>query len=332
MKKIKGNTVVWGVIGAGSVCEKKSAPAMNKIPNSRIKSVMRRNYAKAEDYARRHGIENWYDNADHIFNDPEINAVYIATPPDSHLELTIKAAHAGKAVYVEKPMARTHAECLAMIEVCEKAGVPLYVSYYRRALPKFLKIKELIEQKVLGEIRMVNIEIYKPLVTEKISQLENNWRVDPEIAGGGYFYDLASHQLDYLDFLFGPIIHVAGFSTNQAKLYKADDIVTASFAFGQGIMGKGSWCFTVSKVSEKETITIVGSEGQMEFSAFGDSPIFLNTIHSGKVELNYIAPEHIAGPLIQTAVNDLLGTGTCPSTGITGARTNFVMEKMCNEI
>lgn len=332
MKKIKDNSVVWGVIGAGSVCEKKSAPAMNKIADSSIKAVMRRNLEKAEDYARRHGIPKWYDNADLIFNDPEINAVYIATPPDSHPELTFRAARAGKAVYVEKPMARTYQECLAMIDVCHKAKVPLFVAYYRRALPKFLKIKELIQQNAIGQVRMVRIDLFRPLMREKIEELSANWRVNPEVAGDGYFYDLASHQLDYLDFLFGPVSHVNGYATNQAHLYKADDIVTATFSFGNTILGTGNWCFTTGPGLDREVTTIIGSEGEIEYSNFGPAPVKVNSSSLGKVEFPIENPEHIQQPLIQKIVDDLLGRDVCPSTGETAARTNLVMEKMCNRI
>ena len=197
--------VIWAIIGAGDVCEIKSAPAMSVISNSQIKTVMRRNAEKAADYAQRHNIANWTTELDDILNDVEINVVYIATPPDSHPELAVKAAKAGKAVYVEKPMANSYAECLTMIDACKAAGVPLFVAYYRRVLPGFVKVKELVTAGVLGDVRVVNIEMYQALQPELIAKAETNWRVQPEIAGGGYFHDLASHQLDYLDFLFGEI-------------------------------------------------------------------------------------------------------------------------------
>ena len=134
MKKINNDKVRWGIVGVGDVCEFKSAPAMQLIDRSELVAVMRRNGSKAKDYAERHGVAKWYDNADNLINDPEVNAIYIATPPIAHAEYTIMAAHAGKAVYVEKPMARNTEECREMIKVCSNAGVPLYVAYYRRRL------------------------------------------------------------------------------------------------------------------------------------------------------------------------------------------------------
>ncbi len=331
-KKIQENSVIWGIIGAGDVCEKKSAPAMYKVPNSSVKAIMRRSADKAEDFARRHHIPYWYTNADHIFNDPEINAIYIATPPDSHAELTIKAAHARKAVYVEKPMARTFEECNAMIYACKNVGVQLFVAYYRRALPKFIKLKELIDSKIIGDVRLVQVEMIKPLVPGLIAKLENNWRIDPQISGGGYFYDVACHQLDLLDFIFGPLHNVSGICTNQGKLYQAEDIVTGTFSMNHNILGVGSWCFTSARANEKELTTIIGSKGKIEFSTFGDSPIIVDSEIHGKAEYNFQSPQHIEEPMIRTVVGDLLGNAICPCDGKIGARTNLVMEKICNHI
>jgi predicted dehydrogenase len=330
-KKIIDNSEVrWGVIGAGDVCKVKSAPAMNKIPNSKLVAVMRRTGEKARQYAEDHNVPNWYDNAGELLNDPEVNAVYIATPPGSHAELTKKAATAGKPVYVEKPMARTYQECLEMIEACENAGVPLFVAYYRRRLPNFLRIKELVDSGIIGDIRMVNIRMYKPVDPNIVAGREDNWRVNPDIAGGGYFYDLASHQLDFLDYLFGPISEASGISSNQAGLYEAEDIVTGNFRFGNGILGTGSWCFTTGKSSNLDTTEIIGSKGEISYPSFGESWVSVNTDGDGSQRYDFEMPRHIQQPLIETVVDELLGKGECPSTGVSAARTNLVLEQMRN--
>jgi predicted dehydrogenase len=328
VKKIRESEVRWGVIGAGNVCEVKSAPAMKIIRNSILEAVMRRDGEKARDYARRHGVGKWYDNADELINDPRVNAIYIATPPHVHLELTRKAAEAGKPVYVEKPMARTYRECREMIDVCEKAGVPLYTAYYRRRLPNFLKVRDLVVSGAIGDIRMVEIRMRKPVEPHIASVQEYNWRVDPDIAGGGYFYDLASHQLDFLDYLFGPVINAKGIAANQAGLYKAEDIVTGCFQFENGVAGVGSWCFTASEDSDTDLTTITGSSGEISYPSFGRSWVDLKTDRGGNDRFDFTMPKHIQQPLIESIVQDLLGTGTCPSTGVTGARTNLVLEKL----
>ena len=324
--------VVWGIIGAGDVCEVKSAPALYTIPHSEVKMVMRRNAIKAADFALRHGIGQWTTNLDELLNDGEINAVYIATPPDTHAALTLKCAQAGKAVYVEKPMANTYAECLAMIEACRAANVPLFTAYYRRTLPGFLKVKEMVESGALGDIRFVNIEMYQPLQADIIANLATNWRVNPEIAGGGYFHDLASHQLDYLDFLFGPITDSKGVTSNQAGMYPADDIVTASFRFENGVLGTGMWCFTTDKVSEKDFTRIVGSKGELTFNTFGSPMIVqLKTREGGSEEFSYIHAQPIQEPLVRVIVAELRGLGVSPSTGASGARTTLVLDRITKD-
>lgn len=328
MKKINDDEVRWGIVGVGDVCEVKSAPAMNLVPHSRLVAVMRRNEEKVKDYAQRHGIPKWYTDAKSLIEDSEVNAIYIATPPYMHLPYTEMAAKAGKPVYVEKPMARTYEECQAMIEACEKAKVTLYVAYYRRALPHFVKIKELLNKGEIGKVRTVHIQMRQEPEPEIIAKLENNWRVIPEIAGGGYFYDLASHQLDLLQFFFGKIIRAYGFSTNQAKLYPAEDLVVGSFAFENGVLGSGNWCFTSAKETQVDRISIEGSKGQISFETFGKGEFTLLRDGEEPKHFHLELPKHIQQPLIQKIVDDLLGKDTAPSTGVSAARTNWALEKL----
>ncbi|MDX5436908.1 MAG: Gfo/Idh/MocA family oxidoreductase, partial [Pontibacter sp.] len=136
--------VRWGIIGCGDVTEVKSGPAFQKIENSELVAVMRRDSAKAQDYAARHGVPKWYDSAEALIHDPDVDAVYIATPPDSHAAYTLRVAAAGKSVYVEKPMALNYTQCQEMLAACNQANVPLFIAYYRRSQPLFLKVKELL--------------------------------------------------------------------------------------------------------------------------------------------------------------------------------------------
>ncbi|TMM57316.1 Gfo/Idh/MocA family oxidoreductase [Maribacter algarum] len=331
-RKIKADKVRWGILGVGDVCEVKSAPAMQKIANSDVVAVMRRSGEKAKDYAERHGVGTWYDNADELINDPNVNAIYIATPPNAHKDLAIKAAKSGKPIYVEKPMARTTVECQEMIDVCKQANVPLYIAYYRRKLPNFEKLKSFLDDNAIGDIRMVNVQMFKTLdpdiVANITSSMQTNWRIDPNVSGGGYFFDLAAHQLDYLDYVLGPVKSVAGFAGNQARKYHAADIISSSFVFQNGIIGSGSWCFTVDDVSEKDQMTFIGSKGQITISFFGEPKIFLEKSGYPLETFEFELPYHIQQPLIQTIVDDLLGYGICPSTGDSAIRTNWVMEQM----
>jgi predicted dehydrogenase len=327
-RKIEDREVRWGVIGAGDVCEVKSAPAMNIVDDSRLVAVMRRNAELAEDYARRHNVPTWYSDATDLISDPDVNAIYIATPPNAHRDLTVAAAAARKPVYVEKPMARTHAECLAMIAACNEANVPLYVAYYRRTLPHFLRVRELLAAGEIGDVRHVQVTLNQEPEPNVVSNLDNNWRVDPGVAGGGYFYDLASHQFDLLDFLLGPIASANGLAANQAGLYAAEDIVTATWQFESGVLGTGSWCYATSAASRQDLTTIVGSKGQISFETFGKGEFRLQTEDRDE-RFEFELPRHIQEFLIRDIVDDLLGRGTSPSTGESGARTNRIMEAIC---
>jgi predicted dehydrogenase len=323
---VKFNKIRWGIIGCGNVTEVKSGPAFQKIEDSELVAVMRRTGDLAKSYAERHNVPKWYDSADALINDPNVDAIYIATPPGSHKEYTIKAAKAGKTIYVEKPMARNAAECQEMITACREARVPLFVAYYRRSQPRFLKIKELVENGAIGDVRIVTITQYKRVTDNLMNSQNLPWRVQPELSGGGLFFDLASHTLDIFDFILGPIKDVQGMASNQAGHYSAEDIVTGTFMFESGVHGTGNWCF--SAFENVDINEIIGSKGKITFSTFGDDPIVLMT-SSGTERWSFERPQHVHQPLVETIVAELTGDeGRCPSTGESGARTSWVMDEM----
>jgi predicted dehydrogenase len=313
----------WGIIGCGDVTEVKSGPGFQKSEGSELIAVMRRNGKLAEDYARRHNVPKWYNDANKLINDPDVDAVYIATPPSTHKEYTIAVASSGKPVYVEKPMALNYNECTEMVEACRKFNVPLFVAYYRRALPRFLKIKSLLEENRIGEIRSVSIKFFQQSSEKDLSP--DNWRVDPAIAGCGYFCDLGSHMIDLIQFLLGKISKASGYALNQSKLYKAEDTVTATFIFENGICGNGIWSFNAyNNLDETE---ILGAKGKIIYPTFSNEPVRL--YNDDKIEeIDIEHPPHVAQPLIQLVVNELLGKGVSPSTGETGAHTSLIIDKI----
>lgn len=328
MKKF--DTVRWGIIGVGNVTEVKSGPAFYKTEHSELVAVMRRNAEKAADYAKRHGVSKWYFDAEESINDPNVNAVYIATPPDSHAKYAIQAMKAGKPVYVEKPMARTYAECMEMLRVSQETGMPLFVAYYRRTLPAFLKVKELIESDTIGKPLLVNVKLYKQAEELGKTPEQMSWHVFPEISGAGHFFDLASHQFDYLDFVFGPVTDVKGTAANLAGLYPAEDTVSATWKHESGVVGCGSWCFVVDKSGEKDEIQIVGEKGSITFSCFQLGAVKLHTRESEQ-EFSFSNPEHISHNLVKQVVDELRGVKKCVSTGVSAARTNWVLEEVIKD-
>jgi predicted dehydrogenase len=319
----------WGIIGCGNVTELKSGPAFNKVEHSRLVAVMRRDKTLVEDYARRHQVPHFYTDADELIDDPDVNAVYVATPPDTHAMYAIKAMRAGKPVYVEKPMARTYAECQEMIRVSEETGMSLYAAYYRRTLPAFLKVKALLDESAIGKLLTVNIRLHKAFGVKDQYPEQQSWHVNPKIAGAGHFYDLASHQLDYLDFVLGEIAEVKGSAVNRSGFYSAEDTVSAVFTFNSGVIGTGSWCFVVDKNNEEDIIEIQGTTGKITFPCFDKGEVVL--INSkGKTSYNFQNHENISFYLIEQVVGALRGENNCVSTMYTAARTSLIMEEIVN--
>jgi predicted dehydrogenase len=318
-------TIRWGMIGAGDVTEVKSGPALYKAKNSQLVAVMRRSGTLAQDYARRHGVPRWYDNVDELINDPEVDAVYIATPPHVHKAYTLKAAQAGKPVYVEKPMALNFQECQDMIQACQAAGVSLWVAYYRRALPRFHKIKALVHDGAIGEVQAVTTTLYRPPSADEMNAANPAWRVVPEIAGGGIFVDVGVHMLDFLDDLLGPVRSVTGFAANLGGHYAAEDQVSASLVFESGVVGSGLWSFTSGQ--RTDSTTLIGTRGTIQYATFNESPLVLTT-DAGTQAFTIENPRHIQQPLIQSIVDELNGQGQCPSTGVSAARTTWVTDQL----
>ncbi len=321
-------TIRWGIIGCGDVCEVKSGPAFQKADGSTVVAVMRRDAAKAADFARRHGIARWYDDATRLIADPEVDAVYVATPPSSHAEHAIAAARAGKPVYVEKPMAMTKQECDSMIAACASARVPLFVAYYRRALPRFVRVKNLIDSGSIGEVRGFTTVLTHPPSPAHSDRGSLPWRVRPEIAGGGLFVDLAAHTLDLLDHWFGPVAGATGHGSNRGGLYQAEDTVSAELQFESGLTGVGFWSFVAGlRVDRTE---IFGSKGRITFSTFDEAPIVFETI-AEREEIVVPHPPHVQQPLVQLVVDELHGRGLSPSTGESAARTSAVIDQLLTE-
>ncbi len=313
--------VRWGIIGVGNVTERKSGPGFQQAERSELVAVMRRNGALAADYARRNNVPRWYDDADELINDPEVDAVYIATPPSSHKEYAVRVAQAGKPVYVEKPMARTAPECEEMISACDEAGVGLFVAYYRRAMPRFVTVKELLDSGRIGPLRSVSIHNERPAPVGDAAH--EGWRVDPEISGGGHFVDLGSHILDLLDWLLGPVTHAAGVATNRGGRYAAEDLVTGVFSFRSGVEGVGVWNY--DSFHYKDQIEIIGTAGALRFSCFTEEPLQLLTAR-GMEQIKAPYPDTVQLPLIQTVVDALTRHGESPSNGQSAVRTAHVID------
>jgi len=322
------DTVRWGIVGCGDVTEIKSGPGFSRAENSSLVSVMRRNGELARDYAQRHGVGKWTDDAAQLIHDDEVDAVYVATPPHTHKEFVLMCAAAGKPVLVEKPMAMDYGQAVEMDEACKAANVPLFVAYYRRALPIYLKVKEIIDSGLIGEARTVHINHFERPPEPGFDADGVPWRMLPEVGGGGIFVDIGCHAFDLMDYIFGPVCAVSGYAANLSGLYPAEDIVTASFVCAGGVHGTGEWCFTAGR--DVEATRVVGTHGEVSFSIFAPTPIAVTT-PDGMTEFDIGYPKHVHQPLIQTVVDDLLGKGVCASTGETAMRATKIIDTVLRD-
>lgn len=322
----------WGFIGCGEVTEYKSGPAFNNIEGSSIVAVMSRNADKARSYAERHGIGRWYTDPQALVDDPDVNAVYIATPPSSHATYAIMAMRAGKPVYVEKPLAASYEDCTRINHVCQETHVPCFVAYYRRYLPYFQKVESLLKGGTIGKVLNVQVRFAcPPRQVDYNAPEERPWRIQPDIAGGGYFYDLAPHQLDLLQQLFGVIVKAEGHSANIGGLYEAEDTVSASFLFENNLPGSGSWCFAGHEAGKDDRIELIGTDGILTFSVFNYDPIHLYTT-GGMKEFTVPNPQYVQQPLIQSVVETLQGRGDCQCTALSATPTNWAMDRILGKI
>ncbi len=304
------NDVNWGIIGCGNVTEKKSGQAYNKAPNSKLVAVMRRDAAKAADYALRHHVDRWYADANELLNDAEVNAVSIATPPAFHLEYAIAALKKGLNVYVEKPVTRTAQEAQAMADAVKQYHGKLTVAHYRRALPMFLHVKKLLADNIIGDIRTVQIRMWKSIKPDLIADSETNWRVQPELSGGGYFHDLAPHQLDLMLYYFGEPEKYHGYSLNQSGANAADDHVCGEIVFKNKVVVNGSWSFNVAESETVDSCEIIGTRGRISFPFFGNFVSWKNELEEST--MNFTHPEHIQQPMIEKIVAYFRGEGPNP--------------------
>ena len=325
------NTIQWGFIGCGEATEKKSGPAFSQIEGSSVVAVMSRNAEKAKSYAQRHGISQWYTDAQELVDDPRVNAVYIATPPSSHATFAIMAMRAGKPVYIEKPMAANYEDCARINRISEQTGVPCFVAFFRRYLPYFKKVKELINNGAVGNIINVQIHFAQPPRNLDYNRQNLPWRVRSDISGGGYFYDLAPHQLDLLQDMFGVILEAQGYTSNRGGLYEVEDTLSACFKFENGLPGSGSWCFVAHESAKEDAIEIIGDQGLLRFSVFTFEPIVLHN-EKGIQEFNIPNPPIVQLPLIQSVVEHLQKRGVCTCDNISATPTNWVMDKILGKI
>ena len=324
--KIKySGPVRWGIIGCGDVTEIKSGPAYKLTEGFKLSAVMRRDYDELQDYAKRHNVDKYYTDATELIGDDEIDAIYIATPPDTHLYYALKVAEAGKPCCIEKPLSPSYKESLIISDYFKNKNIPLFVAYYRRSLPRFNQVKTWLKNKSIGDVRHINWQLSSAPSELDLSG-EYNWRTDPKVAEGGYFEDLASHGIDLFTFFLGDIKEVSGIGINQQHLYSAKDAFAACWLHEGNITGSGSWNFGCDRTGD--CVEIFGSKGKIQFSVFEEQPLILDSIDNQE-EIFIKNPDNVQLFHVENMKKQLFDDDyTHPSNGITATHTSWVIDKI----
>jgi 1,5-anhydro-D-fructose reductase (1,5-anhydro-D-mannitol-forming) len=328
-------TVRWGIIGCGDVCEVKSGPALYKARGSQLSMVMRRDEARAVDFARRHGVARVTTNADEVIESPDVDIVYIATPPAEHEAYALRVAAANKPCYVEKPMARSAAECRRMREAFERAGQKLFVAYYRRALPRFLTVQARLGAGDIGALLAVS-HVYQGRAQPTPNAAPAGWREHVPSSGGGLFVDLGSHVVDILDFLLGPLEDVHGHAARRSdsraeRRGRPEDTVVMSFRSASGVLGTVRHQFHTAAAVDR--LEFVGTHGTLSLSVFGQEPLELVTAEAREL-IAVDQPAHVHQPLVQSIVDELAdpsGAVRCASTGASAERASAAIDRVLDD-
>lgn len=317
------NSINWGIIGCGDVAEVKSGPAFQNVENSFLNVVMRRNEAKVKDFAKRHHVEKWTTDALELINDKSTNAIYIATPPSSHLSYALQVIEAGKNIYLEKPIVLNSDEAKILSEAIINGESKLTVAHYRRCLPVFIKVKELLEAEVIGTVLNAEIIISQSKKANLIAKTDENWRLNSEISGGGYFHDIAPHQIDLMCYYFGEVESIKGVDVEKNK--SIVDVVKGSVLFKNGVQFKGSWDFNAFE--DRDNCTIYGEKGAISFSFYGEKIIV--TVEGKQKEYLFENPKHVQQPMIEQTVGYFLGNNANPCSVEEAVVVTKIMDVFC---
>lgn len=308
----------WGIVGVGSVVLTKSGPAFCTARDSTLQAIMRRDAESAHRSAETLGAASWYTDVDALAAAPDVDAIYIATPPGLHAEQALACLKHRKPVYLEKPAARNWPEAKALVEAFRTAGVPLFIAHYRRALPKFRTLKALIDDGAIGRVREIDFR----LTRTPGGDVGQNWLFDPPLSGGGKFVDIAPHTIDILIHLFGRFTEVNGSASGRIP-GPLEEIVAMSFRTESGAIGTAN--FNLIAATKGDIARVYGDAGDIVFSMHGTDGITVTTA-SGARHIPEDPPAFIQAPMIQAVTDALLGRPAPICTGEDSLETYRVID------
>jgi predicted dehydrogenase len=319
--------VRWGIIGCGDIVRKRVAAAIRDEPRSRLLAACRRDEGQLRNFCQAFSVERAYTRAADLLADPDIDAVYIATPVHLHLPQTLAAARAGKHVLVEKPMARSVAECDQMIAACRARGVRLEVAYYRRFYPMVRRIKELAAAEEIGQPLAVHAVTSTQFALKPGD--EGYWRVIRDEGGGGALMDIGSHRLDLFLDLFGDVRDVKAQTDTLLGSYEAEDFATVLLRFQCGVHGTLQCIFGMDWVADD--FIVLGTRGRLVASPLNGDRLLVDRGQERRVE-SHPPPANLHGPLVADFVSAICEGRDPLVTGEEGRRTNEIMERAYTSI
>jgi predicted dehydrogenase len=302
----------WILIGIGDIAARRVIPGIQSEPRSRLYGLVTRDPAKAGPYQ----VRAW-NTLDEALADPAVDAVYVATPVFLHASQTIQSLRAGKHVLCEKPMAMNEAEARLMVRAAEECGRMFGVAYYRRAYPKVRRAKQLLEAGAIGQPVLAELTCHE---WRGDDAGHRNWLLDPAKAGGGPLYDIASHRIDVLNFLFGQPSRATGYLSNAVHHYAVEDNATVMIDYASGLRGivDVRWH---SKIKRDEC-RIRGTEGEMDLTPLNGPELIYP---GGREHLPVHQNVHL--PMIRNFVDAVEGKAPLLASGAEAYWTDWITER-----
>jgi predicted dehydrogenase len=264
------DTIRWGIIGCGNVAEFKSGPPLYRTPGSELIAVMRRDATKAADFAQRHGARRWYTDSAALIADTDVNAIYIASPHELHVEHVRLAAKAGKIVLCEKPLGISTAEAQACVEVCRLHGVPLSVPYYRRYWPIVRKMRELLNDGAIGRVVAARVQLADYFAGDP----DRLWLTSRASSGGGALANAGSHWVDLIRYLLGEVVNVSAHCSSHVSGFETEDTIVVQLeTIAHALV---SLSITLQSPINTNEFDISGTEGRLLASPLSDGRLILD--------------------------------------------------------
>jgi predicted dehydrogenase len=315
--------VTWGLIGCGDIARKRVAAALRDTDRSALMAVSRRQTGLARAFAEEFGASKWYSTWAELVADPDLNAVYLATPVHLHAEQTIAAAAAGKHVLCEKPLALSVAECDRMIAACRANNVKLGVAYYRHFYPVINRIRKILQSDEIGKPVMAQINAFESFNPPR--DHPRHWLLRKDESGGGPMFDFGCHRIEVLLHLMGPISKVRGLTANVRFEREVEDTAAALFRFEAG--GCGTLAVTHSASEAQDTLDVFGAAGSVHVTVLNEGNLRVLTAHGERTEAHPPA-ENLHAPLIADFVEAVLNDREPAVTGEIGRAVALVEEQI----